>query len=745
MGMTRSENPFGDLPEWKERRRLQDVQERLNQQQGEYPQEQAPQDGQHGYWSPENAHTGGGGQNGQGYVQPQPAPYPDAAHTGGYGAYPQAPADVDGHAGRGYDQVPREPGGYGEQPGAHVIHTHAVGGGQEDPRQPRYQAPYEPELHAGQGYDGQGHDGQGYDRPVYGGQGYDRAPYDRPPYDRQVNDGPKYGGEAGNGYYSGHEPDAVEPSYRVDGRSHAGAGYVVPDYDPRSQITYPADGYETAAQGFADPAAVPPGFSYGTAAGHGEAPYGSQTAAGRDFTLRPARYDDYEAGPPEQSATGYAGQSYGTPTAPVYSLDSVAPGLYPDERYASEGFPDTGRPPAYYDSEGHREPSWNTDPAAVGAGAGTAAHVNGDEEYDDDEYEDDAPKRYSWKLLAAIVVTGAVVTGGGYVLYDSLKSGGSRTAVGAPIIRADQDPAKTAPVDAGGTRFAHQDSKLLGRLDNSSSSASVRGDSADADGGNRIRSVPTVRIDRDGRLILPQAPEAVAAPGAQDGRGAIPSVPGINVVDSLNGSVNSGLGGLPLVVPKSELPPVTRSEPATAVVAAASSPSAPIIRNPGGGNLTTARSDEAPPVPTKSAISSGWRMTGVGNQAEARSPEPARSVAGIRPTIAQPIEQPPATGSLTGEAGRAPASVASTGGFVAVLATAPSRVQALQSFAELQQWHPAALQNRVPDVQRADLRARGLGVMYRLVAGPAGTRGDANALCSSLKSQGYTGCWVKSN
>jgi hypothetical protein len=72
-------------------------------------------------------------------------------------------------------------------------------------------------------------------------------------------------------------------------------------------------------------------------------------------------------------------------------------------------------------------------------------------------------------------------------------------------------------------------------------------------------------------------------------------------------------------------------------------------------------------------------------------------------------------------------------------------MNALKSFAELQQKHPVALQNRVPDLQKVDLKARGLGIMYRVVAGPASSRGVANSVCNKLKTEGYKGCWVKSN
>jgi hypothetical protein len=72
-------------------------------------------------------------------------------------------------------------------------------------------------------------------------------------------------------------------------------------------------------------------------------------------------------------------------------------------------------------------------------------------------------------------------------------------------------------------------------------------------------------------------------------------------------------------------------------------------------------------------------------------------------------------------------------------------MKALQSFAELQQKHPNALVNRVPDVQRADLSSRGLGIMYRVVVGSGGSRSAANSVCASLKAEGYNGCWVKTN
>ncbi|MEM9030880.1 MAG: SPOR domain-containing protein, partial [Pseudomonadota bacterium] len=100
------------------------------------------------------------------------------------------------------------------------------------------------------------------------------------------------------------------------------------------------------------------------------------------------------------------------------------------------------------------------------------------------------------------------------------------------------------------------------------------------------------------------------------------------------------------------------------------------------------------------------------------------------------------------EASAAPSSAASSGpaaanGYVAVLASKGSRIQALEAFADLRQKYEGALQGRVPDIQAADLSSRGLGTMYRVVVGPPGSRESANSVCARLRTVGYTECWVK--
>jgi hypothetical protein len=69
-------------------------------------------------------------------------------------------------------------------------------------------------------------------------------------------------------------------------------------------------------------------------------------------------------------------------------------------------------------------------------------------------------------------------------------------------------------------------------------------------------------------------------------------------------------------------------------------------------------------------------------------------------------------------------------------------MDALKAFADLQQRYGSVLENKIPDVREADLSARGLGTVYRVVVGPPGSREAANGICDQLKAAGFTGCWI---
>jgi SPOR domain len=68
------------------------------------------------------------------------------------------------------------------------------------------------------------------------------------------------------------------------------------------------------------------------------------------------------------------------------------------------------------------------------------------------------------------------------------------------------------------------------------------------------------------------------------------------------------------------------------------------------------------------------------------------------------------------------------------------QMEALATFADMQQKYPTLLAPYQPMVQRDDLGAK--GVWYRLRIGPIVDKSAASKLCSALRSQGLPDCLV---
>ena len=143
------------------------------------------------------------------------------------------------------------------------------------------------------------------------------------------------------------------------------------------------------------------------------------------------------------------------------------------------------------------------------------------------------------------------------------------------------------------------------------------------------------------------------------------------------------------------------------------------------------------------------RYSAASGQGDARSrPRSRRLVAKTAPA-AEPREPPPrapvAKTPVPKKAAcrRGPGcdvGIGGTSGYVAVLSSKKSRMDALKAFADIQQKYGDVLASKTPDVQEADLGDKGL--WYRAVVGPPGSRDAASAVCSQLKTAGHAGCWV---
>jgi sporulation related protein len=316
--------------------------------------------------------------------------------------------------------------------------------------------------------------------------------------------------------------------------------------------------------------------------------------------------------------------------------------------------------------------------------------------------EEEEPRRGRRGLMIVAALVGAIGLGGGmaygYKTFFPSRSGP------APVIKDTQGPIKSKPEVADGKGFPHTDKKLLNRL----------GDEAGTPGAGAAPDTPEANDD-------PNAPRKVRSIPIQIGNGPQP-MPGMVV------SGSPGPAGPPplVVVPGVSLegmgPPPSRGQFQQAP------PSAARVQLPPPAQ--PARVAQQPPV----------RIASANNMPPPAAAEPA-APAKKAPVVAKaaPAKQP----VPKKEASAAPAVTASSGaGFVAVLSSQKTRMDALKIFANMQEKYGEVLSSRTPDVQEANLGEK--GVWYRLVVGPPGSRDAAAGVCTQLKTAGFAGCWVTS-
>lgn len=325
------------------------------------------------------------------------------------------------------------------------------------------------------------------------------------------------------------------------------------------------------------------------------------------------------------------------------------------------------------------------------------------EEPQEAEVEEGRGSRRGLMIVGALV--GAIALGGG-MAYAYKQFGGGKGGKSPPIIAAPKAPAKIKPVEAGGREFDHADKKLLERLDESRGTRSAqlappdRPVERDDSGALKVRTIP---IGRDGNIGTP-------SPAAQSAL----SVPGL-VLD----------GGAPptRAAPPPPVEPRIDARPASTTQA----PPSP-QRSTAAGRPPPAPVAEAPPAPPATAPAARKPLV--------RDSAPAPRTAATETKVA--TAAPPAAAAPLAPAGKP--SAVGAGGYVAVVSSQKSRMDALKAFADLQQKFGGVLQGKTPDVQEANLGDK--GQWFRAVVGPPGSREAATGLCSQLKTAGYSGCWV---
>lgn len=544
-----------------------------------------------------------------------------------------------------------------------------------------------------------------------------------------------YGGNPAPGYHPAQAPAAMPASAYGQPPAYAppngfSAGYAqAPAYAPPSNYAQELSSLQRAPVPEPAPALDLRGPQYDQVFDQWQQPaqYGQpdprgydlggymppQTAdAGRGPDL--GRAQDYGRGLPSTGDAAYAGWGASEqPRAPaadqhfdIYGQPAYAPHGGGPHAGGAQGFGQPGA--AGFEAALHEQ-------QAVRGGQLEPTYQHPD---DGAEYEIEEPKAgRRWALIAAALV-GAIAVGGGmaYGYKTFLAPTGSGSA---PIVKNDGGPVKVKPVDPGGKKFAHTDSKIMGRLNDGSGSAATSA-ATDSDGAARKVQTMIVRPDGSIQAAPPRADEASSPPAAAPAEPVRPtvSVPGMTIVD--------GFGGRP---PSAALASAQPQPPAAA---------RPVTINPPTATAPVAAAPAAaqPQAPARAA-----------QPAAAAKPVVVARAAAVSdvPIVAEPKVKAPVPKKVAAAAA-APAAAAGTGanGFVVVLASVPasqkSSLDALKQFADIQQKYANALANKTPEVREANLGEKGL--YHRLLVGPPGSREQAGQLCGELKAAGYGGCWV---
>ena len=455
--------------------------------------------------------------------------------------------------------------------------------------------------------------------------------------------------------------------------------------DPRG--TYPAN---AAPQGYApDPyAAQRPPARQPVAAPMPPGPQGQ--------TMRqqpaPAGY------PPQQTFVPLQGQPRNpAPARPADSYDAV-----PASRRSREPFfeaPPSARqvPPRQQPAPaGLAQDGYGDDRYADSQTEADFADDDAGNDEDDTEYypEEPAP-RGRRTLFAALALTAFVALGGGagaIYKYGFSHSGGKDSP---PFVQADATPAKIIPAAA---EQAADDGKktILDRPDTAAEPPAVVAsqEQVAVDSGNG-QAADTLASPRKVATVIVKSGEKITAGAAPADTAQADAVPGIMIG-------NDDPAAKPMDQVKSKGKMVMAQ--AQQAVQAAAVPDQPAE--------TAAAAD---PAPDQAPVKLGKTAKKV-KVAAVTPPDPA-----VAATAAAPAHKV-------------------GGGYIIQVRSTKTQTEALAYFADLQQRFGDLLGAAQPDIQEADLGAK--GKWYRLRIGPPGSGTAAKDLCTKLKASGLDACIV---
>lgn len=396
---------------------------------------------------------------------------------------------------------------------------------------------------------------------------------------------------------------------------------------------------------------------------------------------------------------------------------------------------------------------------AIPVDPGQATQLYGGDGYDD---EQSRPRR---GLLIAASIAGLLLVGGGGAYAWSTFMGGTAASGEPRVILADKDPVKVVPEEKGGKTVPNQDKAVYDR---------VAGDTANTPQQEQLVTSTEEPVDVVQRTLTPETlpDDGIDTPATAEDENRL--LPGVDEPET------AAADGKPLVSPRKVKTMIVKpdgtlvaredivSEPATetagldakatATTAVASGEAAATAnatldadaslraeQNATDGQprsalaeVATAEVDDTAPVRTVKTTTIGATTEG---STDGKAPVP----------VTRPVDQPvTVVGTVTENGNVAATETASAtqtqqtaeqtqvaavapGSYVIQIASVPSEADAQKTYKNLSAKFGSVIGGRGVDIKKAEIPNKGTFFRIRI---PAGSREEANALCSRYKGAG---------
>lgn len=363
--------------------------------------------------------------------------------------------------------------------------------------------------------------------------------------------------------------------------------------------------------------------------------------------------------------------------------------------------------------------------------------------------EQDAASGSRGPVLALAVLGVALLVGAGAFGWSMVAGGGPASTDAPRIIRADKDPVKVVPETPGGITVPNQDKAVYDRVTGGPSTEPGQAalvNSAEEPIDVVQRTLDPELLPLEGRGDAAVKAEDRLEPSQSDGDAANTAAPVVTprkvrtMVVKPDGSIvarEEPTPEPPTAAPAQDvarLAPVTSPQAEAGIQAPVPAAAEPADRTAAADPQTA----DATVAPVRVVTTSQIRPLANAPVPEGRPADQPVNVVG---TVTQggnlaatpaPAAAPPQPVDL------ASAPVANPGGYYMQIASQPTEEGAQASWRTLSGRYANVLGGRGVDIQRAEIA--GKGVFHR-VRVPAGTRDQANALCSSYKAAGGS-CFV---